>query len=353
MLNRFGIYSNMQKHPPWSPRFAVPTWTENPRPERLKSCWQKPVSHAARFAPGVKPVPVAAASELEVDKDLIWNTASFFSPNVYPKMYVNQSPRLAFQPFTTPTWIRGRDASSASSLTHSLKHRSQLGEPKKNVAWNTFHHFSYGYGLLFVREISEAGSTCHDFWNFSLGLGDLGHELLILPIPRTTMLEDSRPSNTNHEPGPIKKEQQKTTETMQWINFEKIRIPDTSPKRPCRSSWYPVWTGNWKLRRYKWAFALHPIQPSWSLLQKMKEKRRKSQSSSEIAENGNRSVKLQNPAESCGNRCMHPDFVHFHLSSLSVSVRTTLFQKMSCSKRVRHWSDLILEEQIPIQANTE
>lgn len=93
-----------------------------------------------------------------------------------------------------------------------------------------------------------------------------------------------------------------------------------------------VWTGNWKLWRYKWAFALHPIRPNWSLLQKMKEKQRKKQSSNEIAENVNWSVKLQNPAESCGNRCMHPDFVHFHLSSLSVSARTTLFQKMSCSK---------------------
>jgi len=63
-------------------------------------------------------------------------------------MYVNQSPRLAFQPFTTPTWIRGRDASSASSLTHSLKHRSQLGEPKKTwlgISFIIFHTVMVSY----------------------------------------------------------------------------------------------------------------------------------------------------------------------------------------------------------------
>lgn len=37
MLNRFGIYSNMQKHPPWSPRIAVPTWPRIHGPSALKA----------------------------------------------------------------------------------------------------------------------------------------------------------------------------------------------------------------------------------------------------------------------------------------------------------------------------
>lgn len=163
-------------------------------------------------------------------------TASFFSP--YPRIQKFQK-CTSISPQDWHSILTPPPPGFVDETPRQPAHwpiASNIGvnwENQKKRGLEYLSSFFIRFGLLLIREISGAGSTCHDVWNFSLGLGDLGHELLILPIPGTTMLEHSRPSNTNHEPAPIKKEQQKTTERC------RIRIPDTSPKRPCRSSWYP------------------------------------------------------------------------------------------------------------------